>query len=263
MELTIFQVDAFAEHMFGGNPAAICVIEDWLPEPIMQAIAMEINISETAFVVSKGADFRIRWFTPTTEVKLCGHATLAAAHILAEQFGYREECLRFHSLSGLLTARKSGDLIELDFPANPVIPVSMPEDLDLILGGSPKETWANEDLIVLYDDPAEISILEPNFTALSKLPYRGVCATAPDHFGEYDFVCRFFCPAAGINEDPVTGSLYTELAPFYETLLGKSEFIAQQVSKRSGVVKARIKGNRVLISGKAITTMTSLMSFTL
>ena len=260
MNLDIYQIDAFAEQIFSGNPAAVCILTEFLPEPIMQALAMEMNLSETVFVIPKGDEYRIRWFSPTKEVKLCGHATLAAAHVLWNYYDETKDTIRFHSLSGLLKTTKITDdqgkeMIELDFPANPVIPVTMPDNLSQSLGGSPLETSANEDLIVLYSDASEIKLLEPDFNALKELPFRGICATAPDSSHQYDFVSRFFAPAYGINEDPVTGSLYTQLAPFYAAKLGKTTFSAYQASHRGGKLHITLNDNRVLIAGTATTVM--------
>ena len=259
MELTVYFVDAFAKRLFTGNPAAVCILTEWLDDPVMQAIAMEINLSETAFVVKKDAGYRIRWFTPTHEVKLCGHATLASAHVLWQHHAHLNDEIIFYSLSGVLKTRKQGALIELDFPSNPVIPVSQPENLGAILGETPRETWANDDLIVIYKDPVEIEIIEPDFTQLKLLPYRGVCAVAVSESGEYDLICRFFAPAVGINEDPVTGSLYTQLGPLFTERLGKPILSAKQISKRTGEITIEVEGDRVLIRGQALTTMISTL----
>lgn len=256
MELEIYQVDAFANAIFEGNPAAVCILEEWLPDFVLQAIAMEMNLSETTFLVKKDDGFRIRWFTPTTEVKLCGHATLAATHVLYKHLGCPPEPIRFSSLSGTLIAHKTPEgLISLDFPANPPQPVELTQEIQLALGGAPTEALAAEDLIVVYSDATEIDIITPDFSRIAQLPYRGLVVTAPGNGYRYDFVCRFFAPRAGINEDPVTGSAFTELAPYYSHVLGKQQFFAKQVSKRGGEVYVSIEGKRVHIAGAAKTVM--------
>ncbi len=256
MELEFYQVDAFANAIFHGNPAAVCVLDEWLPDLVMQALAMEMNLSETAFLVKKDGGFRIRWFTPTTEVKLCGHATLAAAHVLYKHIGCAPDPIRFTSLSGVLIAHLTPEgLISLDFPANPPNPVDLTQEIQLALGGAPICALAAEDLIVVYSDATEIDIITPDFARIAQLPYRGVVVTAPGNGYRYDFVCRFFAPKTGINEDPVTGSAFTELAPYYSDVLGKQQFFAKQVSKRGGEVHVSLDGRRVHIAGLAQTVM--------
>jgi len=256
MNLDIYQVDAFANAVFEGNPAAVCIIESWLPDMLMQAIAGEMNLAETAFAVKKDDGFRIRWFTPKEEVKLCGHATLATAHVLYEHFNHPKSPIRFRSMSGVLIATPSENgQITLNFPSNPPKLTPMTTDMQEALGGEPLGALADDDLIVVYSDATEIEILTPDFVKIAQLPYRGVVATAPGNGQRYDFVCRFFAPAIGINEDPVTGSAFTELAPYYQQHFGKSEFRARQVSKRGGDVSISIVGDRVHISGGAKTVM--------
>ncbi len=258
MELEIFQVDAFANATFEGNPAAICILDEWLPDIVMQAIAMEMNLSETCFVVRKEDNFRIRWFTPTIEVKLCGHATLAAAHVLYKHMDMPKQPIRFHSLSGILVAHITPEgLISLDFPSNPPKPTTLTHEIISALGGAPVEVLEDDDLVVVYSDATEIEILTPNFSAIKALPYRGVVATAPGNGYKYDFVCRFFAPGAGIDEDPVTGSAFTELAPYYADKLGKQDFFAKQISKRGGEVHVTLDGHRTHLAGSAITVMQS------
>ena len=261
MRLKIFFVDAFADQIFQGNPAAVCVLEDWLPDAIMQAVAAEINLSETAFVVPKGpGEFRIRWFTPKQEVELCGHATLASAHVLYTHLGQTPEPLRFHSLSGPLVASPDENGICLDFPLETTSPIDTPDFLPEALGAQVKETFAGKDLIVFLSDASEVVILEPNLSALASFPYRGICVTAPGNGNGFDFVCRFFAPSVGINEDPVTGSAYTKLVPIYAGKTGKREFKARQVSARSGDLHLSLQGDRVFISGNALTTMSGEMN---
>lgn len=256
MKLEIYQVDAFADAIFAGNPAAVCVLDSWLPDMLMQAIAAEMNLSETAFVLKKDDGFRIRWFTPTSEVKLCGHATLASAHVLYEHFHHPQEAIRLRSLSGALVAHPRADgRISLDLPASPPKPLKLTADMEEALGGEPMEALADDDLIVVYSDATEIEILSPDVVKIARLPYRGVIATAPASTYGYDFVCRFFAPALGINEDPVTGSAFTKLAPYYHQRYGKSDFMARQVSKRGGDVHVTLVGDRVHIAGNAKTVM--------
>ncbi len=266
MELTVFQVDAFSNEIFRGNPAAIFVLDEWLPELIMQAIAGEMNLSESAFVVRKGNDFRIRWFTPTAEVDLCGHATLASAHVLHQHLSEPLGVLKFHSNSGILTTLSDGNAITLNFPTATLTEVSLDKNIAKMVGGSPKEAYKCDDLILYYDDASEIEVLTPNLSELAKLPYRGICVTAPYNglsnnspfdakASEIDFVCRFFAPAIGINEDPVTGSAYTALTPLYASKMKKTEFRAKQISRRSGELQLQLLESRVEIKGKAITSM--------
>ncbi len=256
MELDIYQVDAFANAIFQGNPAAVCILDEWLPDFLLQAVAMEMNLSETVFAVKKDDGYRIRWFTPTKEVKLCGHATLATAHILYERFGIEKGPIRFRSLSGILIASPTDEgLISLDFPANPPKPVALTEEIRAAVGGNPVTALADDDLIVVYSDATEVDIVTPDLAAIAKLPYRGVVVTAPGNGYTYDFVSRFFAPSVGIAEDPVTGSSFTELGPYYQERMGKSEFFAKQVSKRGGEVYVRVDGRRVHIAGRAQTVM--------
>lgn len=256
MKLKITQVDAFARTIFEGNPAAVCILESWLPDMVMQAIAGEMNLAETAFLVKRDDGYRIRWFTPTHEVKLCGHATLASAHVLYESKRHQPGPIRFRSLSGVLTTRPldSGE-ISMDFPAKRPTPVDLSHEIQDALGGDPIDAYGGEDLIVAYSDPTEVNILSPDFAKIAKLPYRAVSVTAPGNGNGYDFVSRCFAPAVGVNEDPVTGSAFTELGPYYQAKTGKSQFKARQVSKRGGDVGVMIEGDRAHISGSAITVM--------
>lgn len=261
MILELFHVDAFASRPFEGNPAAVCILNDWLPDAIMQAIAAELNLSETAFVVKReDGDYRIRWFAPKKEVSLCGHATLASAHVLYEHHNIERQELRFHSLSGLLSTHISDAGITMNFPTASIKNIDVPDTLIPALNARPLRCFESEDLIAIFSDPSEISIIEPNFNLLNKLPYRGICITAPGNGGPYDFVCRFFAPSIGINEDPVTGSAYTKLAPIYTELLHKQDFFAKQVSQRGGELEISLKGSRTHITGKALTLMRSQLT---
>lgn len=261
MKLELFHIDAFAEQMFQGNPAAVCLLDDWLPDAIMQAIAGELNLSETAFCVKRSdGDYRIRWFTPTTEVKLCGHATLASAHVLYEHMAHPKAPIRFHSLSGPLVTQPRDAGIALDLPVQPVDPIAVTTDIRAAINADIQEVYAGEDLVVLLSDASEVAIFEPDFPRLAQLPYRGICISAPGNGNGYDFVSRFFAPQSGINEDPVTGSSYTKLAPIYALKLGKTEFKARQISSRGGDVNIILLGDRVTISGNAQTVLRSILT---
>ncbi len=255
MGLKITQVDAFTAKPFAGNPAAVCV----LPEPgdaqWMQSVAMEMNLAETAFLVRRADGFDLRWFTPSVEVKLCGHATVASAHVLWEDGLLRpEEQARFHTLSGLLTADRRGDWIELDFPATLARPCDPPDGLAEALGAQPLYVGRNQfDYLVELESEAVVRRLEPDHTRLKRLPVRGVIVTARG--ADYDFVSRFFAPGSGIDEDPVTGSAHCALGPYWKAKLGKDEFLAFQASPRGGVVKVRVAGDRVKLGGQAVTVL--------
>jgi len=249
MRLPIHQLDAFADAVFQGNPAAVCPLEEWLPETVMQSIAAENNLAETAFYVPAGDDFDLRWFTPTKEVDLCGHATLAAGHVV---FLDRPELklVTFDSKSGPLRVRRDGELLTLDFPAKPPKPSEDTDALGDALGVFPVASFRALDFLAVFESEEEVASLEPDFQKLSNLELRGVIATAPGE--EVDFVSRFFAPKYGIDEDPVTGSAHCTLAPYWGGLLGKSELIGRQISPRGGTVLCRVDGERVFLSGKVI-----------
>lgn len=252
MKIPIFQVDAFTDHLFGGNPAAVCPLGQWLPDDLMQNIAIENNLAETAFFIRENDYFHIRWFTPAVEVDLCGHATLASSHVLFEHLGFSGPVIHFMSKSGKLTVKKEGDLLTLDFPADNVEVVESPEELHAALGIIPPETYRGKtDWMVVLKTQKEVESIRPDFGLMTELTGRGVIVTAPGE--EVDFVSRFFAPQSGIPEDPVTGSAHTTLAPFWGKRLGKSELTAIQLSSRRGHLHCRVKGNRVEISGKAKT----------
>lgn len=256
MKLDIYHIDAFADQIFQGNPAAVCILDNWLPDAIMQGLAAELNLSETAFVVAKSKnEFRIRWFAPLNEVALCGHATLATAHVFYHELNYEKTPLRFHSQSGPLITAPDDFGICMDFPIQPVSDIAITHEIADAAGKIPQKAYAGEDLILIYDDASEISILEPDLTKIRALPYRGVCVSAPDHTGQYDFVSRFFAPSLGIDEDPVTGSAYTKLVPIYAETYGKHHFNARQVSARGGNLQLHLQGERIFISGRAKTVM--------
>jgi len=257
MPLPIVQVDAFTSKPFAGNPAAVCVLPSARDAVWMQNVAREMNLSETAFLVRQEDGFDLRWFTPAVEVDLCGHATLASAHVLWED-GHMQpgEQARFHTRSGLLTADKRGDWIDMDFPVKAEQAAEPPPRLAEALGAAPKYVGRNKfDYLVELESEAVLRSLKPNFTLLSEIPVRGVIVTARSANGGFDFVSRFFAPGSGINEDPVTGSSHTCLAPFWAQRLGKSEFIAYQASPRGGVLRIRLHGDRVILGGQAVTVL--------
>lgn len=249
MKIPIYQVDAFADRPFTGNPAAVVPLERWLSDPQMQAIAAENNLSETAFFVPEGEAYRIRWFTPADEVDLCGHATLASAFVLFNELGHAEDRVNFQSHSGPLGVGRDGEWLILDFPSQPAVPVERDANLCSGLGAIPEQLLANEDYMAVYDSEEEVAALTPDFPVLAQLDRRGVMATAPS--AHDDFVVRFFAPALGVDEDPVTGSAFTQLAPYWAHRLGKSRLRARQISARGGEVICEVAGDRVLISGKA------------
>ncbi len=257
----IVQVDAFTAAAFAGNPAAVCVLPEAREDGWMQRVASEMNLSETAFLrrrTAPGDGYELRWFTPAVEVDLCGHATLASAHVLWETGRLSPaETARFHTRSGLLTAVRRGEWIELDFPATPEEPAAAPPGLVEALVASPRYVGRSRfDYLVELDDEEAVRRLRPDFGRLGEIAARGVIATARSADPGYDFVSRFFAPAAGIAEDPVTGSAHCCLAPFWGRRLGKSELLARQVSARGGVVKVRLEGDRVRIGGQAVTVLT-------
>ena len=250
MRVPIYQVDAFTNRRFAGNPAAVCPLESWLPDATLQVIAAENNLAETAFVVPQGEEYSLRWFTPKVEVDLCGHATLATAFVLRKMLGRQEEELRFQTRSGLLTVTAAGEALTLDFPALPPIPTDPPVWLPAALGGEPQGFWRATDYLALYPDEAAIRALQPDLRALASVEARGVIVTAPGE--ECDFVSRFFAPGAGIDEDPVTGSAHCTLTPFWSERLGKNPLLARQISLRGGELHCRLAGDRILITGEAV-----------
>ena len=257
MPIPFFQVDAFTAKPFTGNPAAVCLLEKEAEADWMQAVAAEMNLSETVFVTPRANGFDLRRFTPATEVALCGHATLASAHVLWETGRLAEDdTANFHTRSGVLTAKRAGDWIELDFPATPAEPIEPPPGLSDLLGSVPRFVGRSRfDLLLELTDAEELRDLNPDFAGLSSLPVRGFIVTTKSDVPEYDFLSRFFAPAAGINEDPVTGSAHCALAPFWGERLGKSEMTAFQASARGGVVKVKLAGKRVLLRGQALTVL--------
>jgi predicted PhzF superfamily epimerase YddE/YHI9 len=257
MTQTIYQVDSFTAHAFAGNPAGVCILAEPAEASWMQAVAREMNLSETAFLVRQADGFDLRWFTPAAEVRLCGHATLASAHILW-QTGVLQpgEQARFHTLSGLLTALQRGDWIEMDFPVRPAKAVEPPPGLAEALGAKIEFVGRDlDDYLVEVESEAVVRALTPDTTALGKLPVRGTIVTARSDDPAFDFVSRFFAPAVGVAEDPVTGSAHCCLTPYWSAKLGRSELTAYQASARGGIVRVRLAGERVLLSGQAVTVL--------
>ncbi|MEM0967333.1 MAG: PhzF family phenazine biosynthesis protein [Verrucomicrobiota bacterium] len=250
MKLPIYQIDAFTDVPFRGNPAAVCPLEDWLADEVLQAIAEENNLAETSFYLKKGDSYEIRWFTPVAEVDLCGHATLAAAHVLFASNELSEPRVTFQSRSGPLHVTKEGDLLTLNFPAQVAEPCAMPEGIAEALGAQPSSFYRAMDYLVTFESEEEIAGLDPDFRLLSTLDLRGVIATAPGT--EVDFVSRFFAPKLGVDEDPVTGSAHCTLAPYWADRLEKDSMKARQLSKRTGEVLCRVEGDRVFLSGNAV-----------
>ena len=257
MGARMVQVDAFTPTPFAGNPAAVCLLDQPADESWMQLVAREMNLSETAFLVPEADGFRLRWFTPEVEVELCGHATLASAHVLWEEGLLAGDApARFLTRSGLLTATREGDLVALDFPAKPEEPATAPDSLLRALGVKASYVGRNAfDYLVLVDSEETVRELAPDFGLLRRIAVRGVMVTARAATPRHDFVSRFFAPAVGVDEDPVTGSAHCCLGPFWQARLGKSELVAYQASARGGVVHVRVTGGRVVIAGQAVTVM--------
>jgi PhzF family phenazine biosynthesis protein len=248
-----FHVDAFATRVFEGNPAAVCPLDDWLDDALMQAIAAENNLSETAFFKRSAAGFQLRWFTPTREVDLCGHATLATAHVLFEHLGYAQPTIRFQTRSGDLLVARNGAWLEMDFPAKASQRCDAPPQLAHALGATPAEVWCADDYLAVFDAEKMVRGLQPDFAVLRQLDRRGVIVTAP---GEaVDFVSRFFSPKLGVPEDPVCGSAHCALTPYWAERLGRARLQAQQVSRRGGRLTCELRGERVVLSGTAVTYM--------
>jgi PhzF family phenazine biosynthesis protein len=257
MSLAIVQVDAFTAKPFSGNPAAVCVLPSPRDAIWMQNVAREMNLSETAFLVRDADVFHLRWFTPAVEVDLCGHATLASAHALWDEGHLKpDQQARFQTRSGLLTADKRGDWIQMDFPVKEEEPADPPHGLIEALGGPSNYVGRNKfDYIVEVDSEKVLRSLKPDFGLLGEIPVRGVIVTARSASNGYDFVSRFFAPASGINEDPVTGSAHCCLAPYWAKRLGKTNFRAYQASARGGELRIQLNGGRVLLSGQAVTVL--------
>ncbi|HEY0306189.1 MAG TPA: PhzF family phenazine biosynthesis protein [Longimicrobiales bacterium] len=263
MPQPIVQVDAFTAKPFAGNPACVCVMDTPRDEQWMQNVAREMNLSETAFLYPENSGYRLRWFTPTLEVALCGHATLASAHVLYESGTLeRGKQAHFHTKSGLLTADDENGWIKLDFPSNPPTQVEPPPHIDKAVGSSNIKYVGKSvfDYIVELESEEDVRALKPNMALLELLPARGVIVTARSSDAQYDFVSRFFAPASGVPEDPVTGSAHCCLAPYWAEKLGKDEMVGYQASARGGVVKVAARGERVLLFGQAVTVLRGELS---
>ena len=254
MRLNIFQVDAFTSKPFGGNPAAVVPLESWLADDVMLQIAAENNLSETAFFVKEGDRYHIRWFTPTVEVNLCGHATLATAHVIFNELELENDVIQLHSdSSGELSVAKAGDRLVLDFPAYPMTEIEAVAGIAEAIGAEPKQTWEAQGNMVflLLDSEKQIKGLDPDMSLVAKIPYDEVIVTAPGDSS--DFSSRMFAPRIGIPEDPVTGAIHCSLIPFWAERLGKTEMFARQVSARGGELYCELAGDRVKIGGNAVT----------
>jgi PhzF family phenazine biosynthesis protein len=252
MDLPIYQVDAFANNVFAGNPAAVCPLRTWPADSLLQSIAAENNLSETAFFVKHGAGYDLRWFTPSTEVDLCGHATLASAWVIFEKLEPGRAAVTFETRSGTLTVTRKLDLLTMDFPTRAPEPVEPDAALLAALGGNPCEVLAARDYLVVYETEEEIRALAPDMGALARVDRFAVIVTAPASAASHgcDFVSRFFAPAQGVAEDPVTGSAHCTLIPYWALRLGKTRMVAHQVSRRGGELICELLGERVRISGR-------------
>lgn len=249
MRIPMYQVDAFTEEIFRGNPAAICILNEWLDEKLMQNIAMENNLSETAFCIVKENLCELRWFTPEEEIDLCGHATLATAYVIFEILNYPGSTVKFTTKSGILTVEKQGDIMTMEFPSREGTKVEITEQLIKSLGKEPKESYESRDLMVVYENEQEVRELNPNMEELKLVDAFGIIVTAKGESS--DFVSRYFAPSCGVSEDPVTGSAHCTLIPYWSKILGKNKMIAHQLSKRGGVLGCEHVGDKVKISGKA------------
>ena len=250
MKLPLYQIDAFTSRMFGGNPAAVVLLDTWLPDEVLKAIAAENNLAETAFVIRHGEVLPLRWFTPTVEVDLCGHATLAAADVLFRHISPAAKRLVFSTRSGNLSVMRDGNLLSMDFPSRPAKPVQIEDTVVAALGIRPKELYRARDLLAIYESELEIRGFRPDFERIASLDVFAITISAP---GEaVDYVYRFFAPRQGIPEDPVTGSANCTLVPYWAARFGRSELVAKQLSARGGDLHCALRGDRVLIAGQAV-----------
>ncbi len=255
----MFQVDAFTRQRFAGNPAAVVALSGWPPDALLQAIATENNLSETAFFVPTPPGFALRWFTPSCEVDLCGHATLACAHVLFQHLGWPDTQVVFHTRSGDLAVMQHDERIVMDFPVKRATPCVPPPGLMVGLGAQPAEVWATaRDYLAIYDDARSVLAMRPDYVALARLDRVGIIVSAPAPAGPggIDFISRFFAPRLGVPEDPVTGSAHCALAPYWAERLGKSVLSSRQVSARGGDIQCEWRGDRVVLSGQAVTFLT-------
>ncbi len=250
--MKIYQIDAFTNQLFGGNYAAVCPLDEWLDDEILQKIAIENNYPETAFFIPDDENFHLRWFTPAYEVDLCGHATLATAHMIFQHTDYNRSEVIFNSRSGALKVTKQEDgWLQMDFPALELKQIEAPQALIDGLGQTPIEVYNSMDILAVFETEADIAALAPDFRTIAQLQTRGIICTAKGD--EVDFVSRFFAPQAGIDEDPVTGSAHSQLTPYWAKQLNKNKLSARQISKRGGELRCIYNGDRVLISGQAVT----------
>lgn len=267
MKIPIYQVDAFTDEPFSGNPAAVCPLSEWIPEDVMQAVAAEMNLSETAFFVPRpGAreygEYDLRWFTPTVEVDLCGHATLASGHVVFNHLEPELEQITFHTRSGALGVGRRGGLFELDFPSNPPTETNDPGEISAVaaaLGATPAKVLHANITVAVFETQGQVAALDPDFGAIARLNEPWVVATAPADGEEFDFVSRYFAPTVGIDEDPATGSTHTILMPYWSTRLGSTRLVGRQISRRGGVFYCEITGDRVKIAGHTVEVMTGTL----
>lgn len=257
MKIRIFQVDAFTDALFHGNPAAVCPLDNWLEDKVLQAIAAENNLSETAFFVPRGVHYELRWFTPAVEVDLCGHATLASAHVIFEFLHPGTSIARFQTKSGILSVERKGELLVMEFPARPGKACAVPEELVSGLGARPVEVFLARDYLAVYDSQETVAALKPEMERLLTLECLGIIATAPGE--NCDFVSRFFAPKVGVPEDPVTGSAHSTLIPYWAHKLGKHKLHALQISRRGGELFCEDMGEKVSIGGRAVTYLDGLI----
>lgn len=251
MNIPLYLIDSFTSKLFRGNPAAVCPLGKWLDDDVMQAIAVENNLSETAFFVTEGDGFHIRWFTPACEVDLCGHATLASAFVLFNDTDFEQQTIVFESRSGELRVSRKENLMYLDFPAAPITQPVDSGQLAKALGATPENTWdTGHNWLAVFSDPETVENLQPDFAGIASLPADGLIVSAAA--SDVDFISRYFAPAKGINEDPVTGSTHCTLAPYWGEKLGKTKLSARQVSERGGDLVCEVSGDRVLIGGQAV-----------
>jgi len=249
MKLPLYQLDAFSDRPFGGNPAAVVLLEEWLPDATLQAIAAENNLSETAFVLPRAGVSPLRWFTPTLEIDLCGHATLAAAHVLFRRFPSSSQ-VTFRTQSGDLTVFRDGEWLCMDFPSRPGVPCEIDESLLSAIGARPREALRARDLLVIFESEAEVRAFRPDLAKIAALDAFALIVSAPGD--AVDFVSRFFAPGAGVAEDPVTGSAHCTLIPYWARRLGRAKLVARQLSARGGELRCELRGERVIIAGQVV-----------